>query len=564
MTTGTNQWFVGIIVIVYGQSNAVHMTTTNVGHAANAATSFWNGSAWASPANMAIVYIGNGINDVTGIPVGMLNGAVSAQSITDLSKGNVSGDYAAMMAQVTAIGGDAELTYWQQGESNTLPLTGQAIYLDLLDTLHGDMASDVGRTKAQMPIITSSLGTFSGAVSQTPAAWYSINGTLLNAKNLSSIYFSHSNMDAPTVGGDTEHWDATGLSNSGKRWAQTANYVLGAGGGPAAWFIASGAIVDATHTDVTVTHGQGTDFTPTSSITGFTVTDDNWIDTVTPSAAVRQSATVIRLTHSSLGATRRLRFDYGFNPDITGIPKDNSALQVPLVTPGYDIAVSGPALLPQPTFMWQESAIASGQNQEMKTVYIGPASATRLVIVGVQRDIGGATVTALTLTPDTVNGGDGVPITATKDCELASNVYNAVFQAVVPTGTSITLDIAFSGSTDKSAFTVLTADTSLMNSATAVDCKTATSASATSLTISNLTTSTGGFIFAIGGSGQNTAGQTFTSTVETFTPPYYDTYIGARIVGATASNTAAKSGNNDVTMGTLTANRIGLAAASWR
>ena len=65
----------------------------------------------------------------------------------------------------------------------------------------------------------------------------------------------------------------------------------------------SAVAVSPTQTDVTIQYVSGSDFTPTSGLTGFRVSIDSFATTLAISAAARQSATVVRLTHASTGAS---------------------------------------------------------------------------------------------------------------------------------------------------------------------------------------------------------------------------------------------------------------------
>lgn len=91
--------------------------------------------------------------------------------------------------------------------------------------------------------------------------------------------------------------------------------------------VASAAIVDATHTDVTLTYPAGcagTDFTPTSGIVGFKVYDAGVSKAV--SATVRTGATVIRLTHASVAGVRTVQYEPTQGAlDRANMPRDNFA-----------------------------------------------------------------------------------------------------------------------------------------------------------------------------------------------------------------------------------------------
>ena len=98
-------------------------------------------------------------------------------------------------------------------------------------------------------------------------------------------------------------------------------------------------IIDSTHTDIHLTHDGGTDFTPTTAITGFEVYNgSSWL---TPSAAVRQDASTVRLTHAS-ATVSDVRLFYGGLLDVTGVIKDNTALTLPIEPFGTLGVYTGP------------------------------------------------------------------------------------------------------------------------------------------------------------------------------------------------------------------------------
>ena len=87
------------------------------------------------------------------------------------------------------------------------------------------------------------------------------------------------------------------------------------------------------HTEVVVRikHRGGTDFTPASGITGFTITNDSVAVQIT--AANRIAPDKIQLTLASAipgPDAGELRYMYGKEPKVTGAVKDNSPLALPL------------------------------------------------------------------------------------------------------------------------------------------------------------------------------------------------------------------------------------------
>lgn len=568
--TGSNPFYIGILIVMYGQSNMLGMTgTTSSPPSATAGTTYFNGSAWiAVPAGNGVRELLNGVIAATSIPCAALNGAVAGVPISSLSKGQT--NYTNIAAQITAAGGDFEFIAWHQGEGDSANGTSQSTYLAALSQLHSDLVTDYGRTKAQAPLVLAGLGTVTGGASGygTDATWDAMERTLIDASTTNaSTTYSHSNRDAVIINANV-HYDGAGYGNAGKRYARSMTTLLGSTSGYPNWHIASAAVVDATHTTVDLTHGLGTDFTPTSGITGFEVSGDNGANWAAPSAAVRTNATRITLTHSSLAtdSNRKLRYQYGLLPDTSGIVLDNSSLAVPLDNSAGVISPTPLSTLPVPTFRTNVtmSTGVNTANVSQAGMNIVNAAADLLLIAGVSVASATQTLSSATITP---NGGS--PISATVVKTDTSNTHCSIIQFAIPNGTDLTnatFAVVFTGSVfnaPRCAFwTVPQAD---LSSTTAVDKQTATSASANALTISNLTTSLGGFVIAISNQATISANSNTWSGAESYAERY-DVLAGSRYhTGADASGTAASSGASSVTStwtGAAAAMRV--TAASWR
>lgn len=99
--------------------------------------------------------------------------------------------------------------------------------------------------------------------------------------------------------------------------------------------------ISQTQTRITIKHGAGTDFTPTSGISGFSVFDSGGA-ALAISAAVRESATTILLTHASTGGNAASVYyspDAGASDDTTQV-HDNSALALPMEASAQTLAIA--------------------------------------------------------------------------------------------------------------------------------------------------------------------------------------------------------------------------------
>jgi hypothetical protein len=563
---GESEFFVGALIIGYGQSNMGGMfDVSSSPPAANAITRYFDGSDWVSvPSGNGIRELLNELATETGIPWGAIDGSAPGVGISFLVEG--SDAFTALASQIAAIG-DAEFIVWHHGEGNT---SGGGIavetYITSLAGLHDSIADEVGRTTAEIPLLTASLATHTSGVNGDQG-WFNVQAALRKAAlDYADIHYSHSNMDAPLS--DGLHWTAAGYANAGKRYAQTILRVLGDETDDPAWFIDAAEIVDATHTDITVVHSMGTDFSPSSGITGFEISDDNGANWEVPSAAARQDATTIRLTHSSfsLSDDRLVRYQFGEAPDVSDPVVDNGALASPLNhTANQVISAEGSAALPVPTFLSMAALSHQGSNLYRASSYgIGAADANRRIIFcicgsnGTGQNITGVTIGGVTATEIYDNTPEGT-----------GNV-NAWYTAIVPTGTTATIDVQFGGAIFFAPNVVAwSVDDTTLLSPTPVDADELSSTSFGSTSTSlNISSTAGGFILAVAAKGTTTGGTLDISGDETLVERLGTTgtdISGGRVQAADASGVAAGTNDNTVTL-TLgaTGYRLGFVALSFR
>ena len=131
---------------------------------------------------------------------------------------------------------------------------------------------------------------------------------------------------------DGIHLTTAGNITHGQRLAAAIkNQVLG---DTSAW--ESGKISGAVQSNdttvaLTITHAQGTDFTPTTGITDLSLSTDGTTFSEVPSTVVRTNATTFTATVAS-GVYTHFRYNYKALPDLTGNIVDNSSLNLPLDT----------------------------------------------------------------------------------------------------------------------------------------------------------------------------------------------------------------------------------------
>lgn len=351
VSNGSYAWNVGILALLVGQSQLVNWFDVGVHSAVTGAYrqsgSVYGGSSgtWA-----AMPTTGNGANEFAaqliaqyGCPVGLLGYAVGGTLISQWDQSTDAYPRNAIKA-VTDSGGAVEYVLWAQGEADGSAGTAQATYETGLTNVIANFRAQITNrsTKTNLPILVSTLGrgTAIGTDAQSSAiraAQFAIAGSVAD------VYVGAETLDLPLA--DTVHYSSAGYVTHGKRMAQTVKYLLGDATYHRGPSIASAAVVDATTTDVTISHRGGTDFTPTSAIIGFEIDDGGSI--VVPSAAVQQSATVVRLTHAALSSgSPTVRYGYGadggdtYASTISNILVDNTALALPLEQYPQNVAIS--------------------------------------------------------------------------------------------------------------------------------------------------------------------------------------------------------------------------------
>lgn len=563
-------FMVGIGLACYGQSNmgAMFAAASSL-PAADANTAYFNGTNWVAVPNAdGVRELLNVVQSVAGVPCFAVDGSVSGTGIAALAKGDASGYYDAFIAKVLAMQG-AEFFLWRHGESAAAGSgMSEATYLGYLSQLHADLASDIGRTKAQIPGIASSLAW----ANESPAVydndkWDLVQRTLLDVETLASFKFSHSNMDAVLL---ADHLHQTGADclKSADRYARSITTLLGVTTGYPKWDISSAATVNSTTTTVTLAHGLGSDFTPTSGITGFEISGDNG-GTWAACTGVRTDATTITLTHASVATTnaRKLRYQYGKSCDVSALVLDNSSLAVPLLMSAGNISPTPLATLPTPT--WRSGGSASGSaTQTLAAQSIGPAAAGRMVILSytVDSQLNGVDPT-ITITP---NVGTAKVMTkaiaGTQNTTPLIGMYYAVLDADADAATTVDISIVFPANPFNGAnVNIWTVPSTDLSSTAPVDAKYARASAATGVSVTTLSTSAGGFVCAAAVHGTLATTGTWTGSTETITMRRNASANSGEHMAGDCSNNTGNAGNFTVQANFPVGNdNCGVVAVAWR
>jgi hypothetical protein len=218
-----------------------------------------------------------------------------------------------------------------------------------------------------------------------------------------------------------------GLGNSGgqaRRWAAAIRARVLGSAVPAAAAIVSGVALSNTQSRITLSHGSGSDFTPTTGITGFRASIDGGTSYAANSAGVRQSATTIDITHANSGGGNVLvtYMDEGI-PATAGAVLDNNpvpllvglrAAPVTVVGLGTALSISGtPATTGTVGAAYTADYDASGGTPPYTFTNVGTALPAGLSLNASTGVISGNPTTAATTTGIQIRVTDNVGATAT-------------------------------------------------------------------------------------------------------------------------------------------------------
>ena len=333
---GTNQWFVGSLFLIAPQSNGWFWFNDTGAATAHADFRIFDSTGWrtAGDADKGATAFGNKFIAVSGEPCGLVDAAES--SIALRQEASLAGyllstlDERAsvyttvILPRLSACGSQIGGIVYPQGERDARSgVVTELEYQTSLATLFSYFREDT--LDANLPIVVNYIGKGTSGT-DVDTDFQAIRNAQKTVVDSDPYYYGVSIMDVALR--DTIH-DLDHTTRA-ERSAQALLYHYGLVSYYLGPQISGVSVVDSTTLDVNIVHHGGTDFTPTTGITGFEVFDD--ATPVTISSAVRQSATSIRLgLASAITGTASVRYQYGNAPDISGDVLDNSAMVLPLV-----------------------------------------------------------------------------------------------------------------------------------------------------------------------------------------------------------------------------------------
>lgn len=334
--TGIKHWGVGCFIGAIGQSEIVHADTDGTAVSPNGLLAQYTGSAgtaWSlrSTTGNGLNTIGNAIIAGLGgsVPVWILKYAVGATALiqaADAGNGywlnTAAGSLYDLFKQgVNSVGGKLEAIIWDQGQQDGYSAAvSQSTYNAGLQTLFSRIRTDFGQST--LPIVVIPLGNYTAASSPiTDASWEGVRQAQIEVGQLTSNTLASAMQDIALV--DGVHYTSAAFITYGNRVGQAACAAMGLTANARGPAMVSAVKTGSTTVVVNLSQRAGTDFTPSSGITGFLITDANGTATIT--GAVHTSATKITLTVAApLSGTVNVKYQYGRAPTVSSPVLDNS------------------------------------------------------------------------------------------------------------------------------------------------------------------------------------------------------------------------------------------------
>ena len=341
---GANRFAVGALILCIGDSNSRRLFEDGTSYTQTQVGSQYTGSTnlgetidvWAATAASGARELIDALVPTLGVPVGLIKEGIGSTTLT--SQGDTGAGYwtdatanepwDVTITDTDALGGSVECVIWVGGANDAFQgLVSEAQMETAFGTLRTQINADLtpGYTHSVMPLLISQTGRDSTG-GRDDDGYTDIREAQRDYTNdTANTYLAAVEIDLPN--GSGPHHSEAGYQSLGERLGNAYLDVLGLTAtypGPSwgTWSASS-----TTETVVTLTHGEGSDFTPTSGITGFRVLDDGTPTTI--SSAVRTTATSITLTHTAISGTRTVDYMYGDEPTTSGAVIDNSALTLP-------------------------------------------------------------------------------------------------------------------------------------------------------------------------------------------------------------------------------------------
>lgn len=354
--TAANRFGVGLIVWMIGQSNMVNRRTTGIKAplADSRTVEYWL-DAWrlhgyrnaGAPLNAEIgdpgytntgnggrgdgyILIANLLAQGLDLPVALVHtadgGSPISEWLTSAPPPAGGNDWNTKAVPVlNATGGDCEIVFWQQGESDANLMSKDTMKASLVELME-QCYVQTGRDETSMKFFVTTLG--SGSYSSSEGEFGNIRAAHVEfAAETPGAYLATSALDSQT--GDGVHWDGGTYNRLVKREARSMLHAYGVGVSGAGPYI-TGAVRSGAVIIVDITHSGGTGLVDGaggngSALTGFQVYD-NGVQVAISTTAIEGNTVVLTLAQIPAGV---VTMSYGManNPHNTN-PLDSKTAVV--------------------------------------------------------------------------------------------------------------------------------------------------------------------------------------------------------------------------------------------
>jgi hypothetical protein len=336
---GRHKWGVGMLIACLGQSNMKEWFFTGKDLKAHSLLRKFSDKGWSKltvHGNAAIAF-GNRIIDRLGIPVGLLDFSVNGSGLRkeadwgtgfweDISPNSI---YDRFITGVSKTGGAAEFVIWIQGEADAArgTVTEKEYAGSLEHFIINQVRSDIanGSVRENLPFLVVMM-------IKRPGGKDEPHQDIRNAQrhvveNIADCYLAATTLDLKNHG--RQHLTPKAYISMGNRVAQTVLYILGKETyyrGPS---VTSVKQIDNSTIEIAINHNGGSDFTPTSGITGWEVIARGAPVPITE--IYRHDPHTIRIHLARpLNEKAEIRYLYGAMPDVKHPVLDNSPMSLPL------------------------------------------------------------------------------------------------------------------------------------------------------------------------------------------------------------------------------------------
>ena len=254
---------------------------------------------------------------------------------------------AALVAGITAMGGvDYCVAQVGWNDANGQTVASQASHEAKLRSFYSKIRSETGLPN--LPIVMGGTQKNSGTGNApTQTVW--VRAAEYNVSTDANNYLACPTFDLEQLP-DLTHQTAAAYAISAPRFGECIIGLVTGNGVKAPPRITAATPISYTITDITIAHGSGNDYTPSTALTGWLVSSDGGTTYAAPTSAVKRDRVTIRLTHASNGGNAQLiKYMNDGAPVTTGAVLDNTSPQTyPLLPTASPISMIAPPSNPGP------------------------------------------------------------------------------------------------------------------------------------------------------------------------------------------------------------------------